>query len=231
MPACVITLTLTLIMSATGMDSEPPELLQLLARPPNARAPASAGHSTRPADAGQATPQHAQHRDSSAAGPPAAARRQSFGAVNEAELQASQYGSSSQPVAAADRAPGSPDPSPDPSPGAWGAPRRRDVAMPGTQASQAEAAFPDMGGAQNPQNPGHHSTNPRPPAVEGAVVASNYGTGNVVAMRFEAAPAAVSLAARAAGAQGLLARRRQGFGGISVRPAGGELCFTSLEGC
>ena len=200
------------------MDSEPPELLQLLARPPNARAHACAARSLSPAEPVQAMPLDAQRRDRGAAGPPAAARRQSFDAV-EAELQASQYGSSSQPVAGADGAPGSPDPSP----GAWGAPRQRDPSMPATQASQAEAAFLNTGGPQNPQDPGDPTTSPRPPAVEGAVVASNYGTGDVVAMRFEAAPAAVSLAARAAGAQGLLARRRQGFGGISVRPAGGDL--------
>lgn len=208
-------------MSATGMDSEPPELLQLLARPPIARAPACAAWcSPSRADAGQAPPLHTQHGDRGAAGPPAAARRQSIGVVG-AELQASQYGSSSQPVAGAGSAPQSPDPSP----GAWGAARRRDPAMPATQASQAEAAFPDTSGPHDPQDPGNPNTNPRLPAVEGAVVASNFGVGDVVAMRFEAAPAAVSLAARAAGAQGLLARRRQGFGGISVRPAGEDLLY------
>ena len=101
--------------------------------------------------------------------------------------------------------------------------------MPATQASQAEAAFHETGALQKPQDPGNPITNPRPPAVEGAVVASNYGTGDVMAMRFEAAPAAVSLAARAAGAQGLLARRRQGFGGISVRPAGGRFLQQPVE--
>ena len=201
------------------MDSEPPELLQLLARPPKARPPAcAAGLRSSSADANPAPPLHAQRGESGAARPPAAACRQSFGAV-DTELQASQYGSSSQPVAGAYGTPGSPNPSP----GAWGAPRRRDTAMPATQASQAEAAFLDTGRPQNPQDPGNPSTKPRPPAVEGAVVASNYGTGNVVATRFEAAPAAVSLATRAAGAQGLLARRRQGFGSISVRPAGEDL--------
>ena len=158
---------------------------------------------------------HVQQGDHGAAGTPAAARRQSCDAV-DAELQASQYGSSSQPAAGATGAPGSPDPNS----GARGAPRRRDPAHPATQASQAEAAFPDSGGPQNPRGPGNPAMTPRPPAVEGAVVAASFGAGDAVAMRFQAAPAAVSLAAHAAGDQGRLARRRQGFGGISVRPAG-----------
>lgn len=213
------------------MVHEPPELLQLLVRPPAARArsfassapdPLPAGTSPEPAH--QSPMQRKEHSTGGGAPDPSPSHRPYHSDSKDSDpgLLGSQYGSSSQALPGGEGAlsrrgpyssqyPGKPY-SPDQHPA--GAP------LPSTQASQAEDALPSA--ADTPRkNP---SGALQPPSAQGVVVAASFGAGDVVAMQFEAARGAVALAARAVAGKGLLAGRRQGFGSIAVHPAGTLNC-------
>jgi len=188
------------LWGTAGSLQEPPELLQLLLQPPRKRCraddagrPAAGPEEGRsqlgdPAPSQPPRPLSHEPRESAAA---AAARRGD--ACAGPDPLGSQHGSSSQAPCGASTEPDT---------------------LPLhalTQASQAEPA--PRGAAAGPQ--AGERPPAQPPAEAGAVLASALGTGDVVAARFQAAPAAVRLAACAPAGRG----RPGGFGQIAVQPA------------
>ena len=216
------------------MVHEPSELLQLLVRPPPARARSSVVDSSGPDPPLGGPPPEPAHlspmqrkgpRTGDGAADPYHNHRpyhygDSYG--GDPGLQGSQYGSSSQALPAGEDAPASRGLYPVQSPGKPYPLDRcpTDAPFPSTQASQAEDALPSAADAPR-ENP---IRTLQPPPAQGIVVAASFGAGDVVAMQFEAARGAVALAAQAPARKGLLAGRRQGFGSIAVHPAGTLPC-------